>query len=388
MRKTIFIIGLIFFSLQGYSQKSLVGKPAPKIEIDNWIYPKIQVADWQTKQIPENLEGKIVVLDFWFTHCAPCVASIPELNSIARQFPEIVFLSVSFEKEEVINNFLNKMVMYYPVGSDPEKKTIKAFGVSSYPETFLIDKNGIIQWQGSPFHLTGKVLNEFMGREEKKISLRLNNREIPSKNYAYSFTIQKHNLEMGQSTYYHFNPFDINVFNKDLENMLQVFYGINKSRILSDDSTLLKTTYDLTLKADKEITTEANCVEMLKYLLPEQLEMTIKKVSKDTLVNIIRIENDSLLNLHISDYKYFFTSVRYGNWEAKGAKLENLVDFIENEYNILVALDQQDDRKFEFLIPIKDLEKFKEKLFKDYGLIIYSEKQKTDFWKINQKKVH
>ena len=386
MRKTI--IGLIFFSLQVYSQKSLVGKPAPKIEIDNWIYPKIQVADWKTKQIPENLEGKIVVLDFWFTHCAPCVASIPELNSIARKFPEIVFLSVSFEKEEVINNFLNKMVMYYPVGSDPEKKTIKAFGVNSYPETFLIDKNGIIQWQGSPFQLTGKVLNEFMGREEKKISLRLNNREIPSKNYAYSFTIKKHNLEMGQSTYYHFNPFDINVFNKDLENMLQVFYGINKSRILSDDSTLLKTTYDLTLKADKEITTEANCVEMLKYLLPEQLEMTIKKVSKDTLVNIIRIENDSLLNQHISDYKYFFTSVRYGNWEAKGAKLENLVDFIENEYNILVALDQQDDRKFEFLIPIKDLEKFKEKLFKDYGLIIYSEIRKTDFWKINQKKVH
>jgi len=268
MNKFLLIAVIIFSSLRGFSQENLVGKPAPKIDIEQWIYPKIQVADWQTLQVPADLSGKTIVIDFWFTRCAPCVASIPELNLLARQFPDVVFLSVTFDEPDEINRFLDKMVMHYPVGSDPSLKTIRAFGVTGYPETFLIDRNGIVQWQGSPFHLDGKLISKALGRDGGQASVQLTKAESPSDIQAYSFTAQKHQLGMGGSSYYHFNPFDINVFNKDLENMLQVLYGINRSRILSDDSALLKTTYDVTLKADEAMTSQANCVEMLKYLLP------------------------------------------------------------------------------------------------------------------------
>ncbi len=386
MKETVIIIGLTFLSLMGFSQNDLVGKQAPRIDIENWIYPKIQVADWQTKEVPKDLKGKIIVLDFWFTHCAPCVASIPELNHLAKQFPEVVFLSVTFDKPDEIDRFLNKMVMYYPVGSDPEQKTIKAYGVSVFPETFLIDKNGVIQWQGSPFHLDKELINKALGRENEMVNLNMNNSELPYENSAYSFSIQKHNLEMGQSSYYHFNPFDINVFNKDLENMLKTFYGINKSRILSQDSTLLKTTYDLTLKADKEITTQANCVEMLKFLLPEQMGFELKEFVKDTVIIKLQIENDSLLDTYKSNSQFFGTTMRYDNWESKGATLKNLKDFLEDNYLKLISVNEADNRKFDFILPAKNFENAKKTLENKYGIIFKSTNGKTEFWEISRQK--
>lgn len=388
MKETFLIILFIACSLIGHSQVNpiKIGQKAPPIDIENLIYPKIQVADLQNKEVPKDLKGKIIVLDFFFIKCAPCVASLPELNRLAKQFPEVVFLSVTFDETNEIDKFLDKMIMYYPIGSDPEKKTIRSYGVSAFPETFLIDENGIIKWQGSPFYLDKKIINEALGRRTDKLNLNLNNSELPFENSAYSFSIQKHNLEMGQSSYYHFNPFDINVFNKDLENMLKVFYGINKSRILNQDSALLKTTYDLTLKADKEFTTQANCVEMLKYLLPEQMGFELTEISKDTIVNILHIENDSLLNIHISNSKYFGTTMRYDNWESKGATIENLKDFLEDNYSQLITVEKYTDSKFDFIISAKYFGKAIETLENDYGLVLKNKAQKTSFWKIIKEK--
>lgn len=386
MKETFIIIILIFCSLIGFSQNNLVGKQAPKIDIQNWIYPKIQVADWQTKEVPNDLKGKIIVLDFWFTKCAPCVASIPKLNHLAKQFPEVIFLSLTFDKPDDIDRFLDKMVMYYPIGSDTNQKTIDAYGVSLFPQTFLIDKDGIIRWQGSPFHLDKKLINNVLGHEDEMVSLNLNDSELPFENSAYSFSIQKHYLDMGQSSYYHLYPFDINIFNKDLENMLKVFYGINKPRILTKDSLLLKTTYDLTLKADKKITTQANCVEMLKYLLPEQMGFELKEILKDTIVNVLCVENDSLLNTHKSNSQYFGTTMRYDNWESKGATIENLKDFLEDNYLKLISVNETVNGKFDFIIPAKNFEETKKTLENDYGLILKSISQKTQLWKIIRKK--
>jgi thiol-disulfide isomerase/thioredoxin len=382
----ILIILFICYFFTGHSQvnQSKVGQKAPHIDLEKWIYPKIQIADWQNKEVPKDLKGKIIVLDFWFIKCAPCVASIPTLNHLARQFPEVTFLSVTFDESKEIEKFLNKMVMNYPVGSDPQQKTIRAYGVSAFPETFLIDESGRIKWQGSPFDLDKKIIDEILGRQTETINLKLNNTELPFKNSAYSFSIQKHNLEMGQSSYYHFNPYDINVFNKDLENMLRVFFGINKSRILTQDSALLKTTYDLALKADKEITTQANCVEMLKYLLPKNMGFELQEITKDTIVNNLQIENDSLLNSHKSASKYFGTTLRYDNWELKGATIENLKDFMEDNYSQLITVDKLNDRKFDFIICAKDFEKARKTLDNKYGIVFRKKVQKTSLWKIKK----
>lgn len=384
MREFLLIAVVVVLSLTGFSQENLVGKPAPGIDIEQWIYPKIQVNDWQVKPIPADLTGRTIVLDFWFTRCAPCVASIPELNHLARKFPEVVYLSVTFDKPDEISRFLDKMVMYYPVGSDPDMKTIRAFGVTSYPETFLIDRNGIVKWQGSPFHLDQQLINKVLGADAGHASVQLGQSESPSEKQVYSFTAQKHHLDMGGSSYYHFNPFDINVFNKDLENMLQVFYGINRSRIISGDSAFLKTTYDVTLKADEEMTSQANCVEMLKYLLPGELGFEIREITMDTLVNVLQVTNDSLLVTHLTMSAGLGTTIRYDQWEAKGATLDNLRDFIEAQYDQLVTVNAKDDRKYDFVIPTIDFGKAVEILKDQYGLILIPQTRKERFWEVEK----
>ncbi len=47
---TFIIIVFVISHLTGYSQNNLVGKKAPDIEIKNWMYPKIQVEDWQVQE--------------------------------------------------------------------------------------------------------------------------------------------------------------------------------------------------------------------------------------------------------------------------------------------------------------------------------------------------
>jgi len=381
--KIFILIYLMIISLSNvFSQQDLVGKKVPGINIKQWVYPEIIASNLKNGQVSEKLVGNITVVDFWFTDCAPCVASIPHLNNLAFQFPEIVFLSITFEDEIVINNFLDKMKMFYPIGCDTDHKTIEAFGVNSYPETFIVDNEGIIQWRGNPFDLNAEKLNETLNYPVANQIIAGSNSEFPSENYAYYFTIKKHDLEMGEASYFHYNPFDINVFNKNLKDIFTIFYGLNGSRILTKDSILLNSTYDLTLKADKEITTAANCVEMLKYLLPKELNIQLTEITKDTLVQYIQIENDTLLNGSKSQVDFFGTTTKSDTVELIGASLINLIDFMENNYAILLEINQADNRMFDFTLPVNDINKVKETLKKRYGLQIKTKQQQTKFWLI------
>lgn len=381
MSRFVFLIMLLTGTFTGFSQ-DLTGTRAPEIKVDQWIYPKIQVPEWRVNEVPRNLTGKTVVLDFWFTKCAPCVASIPELNHLAQQYPDVVFLSVTFDKPDVIDKFLNKMMIYYPVGSDPSHETINAFQVKAYPQTFLIDNDGMIRWQGSPFQFSKAILDNVLGIAPESISLGKDRNEAPFEESAYTFTVQKHNLEMGESSYYHFNPYDINVFNKDLRDILGTFYGISRSRLMYADTVLLQTAYDLTLKADMRSTTEANCVEMLKYLLPGQIGFGLEEILRDTVVNRIHIADERLLNAHISDSKFLGTTVRYNKWESKGATLDDLKKFLENNYSILFDLAVEDTMKYDFIVPVISFSDAARVLEQDYGLSISEQNQKARFWKV------
>ena len=380
MKILVLVLCWIVLSLNGFTQNNLIGKRAPKIEIEKWIYPKIKTSEWEVKKVPEKIEGRIIVVDFWFTKCAPCVASIPELNFLAKSYPEILFLSITFENDGSVEEFLKKMVMYYPVGSDPESKIINSFGVTLYPETFLIDELGIVQWQGSPFDLNKEILNRVTGRFEKTKSLRIPDQETKQLNSAYSFTIQQHNLEMGESSYFHCNPFEINILNRRLDDILNVFHEINRSRIINRKNIPLETSFDITLKADKSVTTEANSVEMLRFLLPKELGFGIKELELDTIVKVIRVSDGNLLESNHSSETYLGTTIRYKNWEAKGARMTDLRNFLENQFNILVDVDKETNNRYNFVLSNTDFLEAVKKLETDYGIILDSKKAKSKFW--------
>jgi len=91
-----------------------------------------------------STKNKVVLINFWATWCAPCIAEMPSLEKLHNDYKDkIIFLFVSNEDKEKVFKFIDKnkysFNVYKPLTQYPE-----TFNVSSIPRTFLIDKNGNI----------------------------------------------------------------------------------------------------------------------------------------------------------------------------------------------------------------------------------------------------
>ena len=98
----------------------------------------------------DNLQGKVVLLDFWATWCEPCRAALPHVKEIAKKFQDqpLVILSVSLDKdEEAWKKFVAQNGMNWPQYRDGgfTGPIAKLFGVEAIPHTFTIDADGVLQ---------------------------------------------------------------------------------------------------------------------------------------------------------------------------------------------------------------------------------------------------
>ena len=107
--------------------------------------PDFKMTDLNGNEISsETTKGKVVVLNFWFVSCKPCIAEIPELNEVYKTYKnnsDVVFASITFDKKEKVDVFLKKHPLQYPVVSDA-KEICTLFNTSGYPTNLVIDKNG------------------------------------------------------------------------------------------------------------------------------------------------------------------------------------------------------------------------------------------------------
>jgi uncharacterized protein (TIGR03435 family) len=110
---------------------------------------------------------QVVILEFWATWCAPCIAAIPHLNKLAEEFKDrpVVFLSITNEDEAKIRPFLEKREMKSWVGLDTSKATTRTYAVRGIPHTVLVDREGRIAGITHPNSLTAEVIeNVLAGR--------------------------------------------------------------------------------------------------------------------------------------------------------------------------------------------------------------------------------
>ena len=96
---------------------------------------------------PSKFGGKLLVLNFWASWCAPCAEEIPTLDNFQRRFAQqgVVVLGVSVDREEQpYREFLNRVHVSYQTGRDPlaERGLAARFGTVQFPETYVIDSAG------------------------------------------------------------------------------------------------------------------------------------------------------------------------------------------------------------------------------------------------------
>lgn len=130
---------------------TLVMDPAP-VDVNNkqlagQQLPQFDLTDMDGKKIStESLKGKPVVINFWFTTCAPCIAEMPALNTLKEEFrdSDVVFIGVTFDKKTQVLQFLKRHSFDFTIV--PGANTLCAHMTVLYPLTLFVDRQGLIKY--------------------------------------------------------------------------------------------------------------------------------------------------------------------------------------------------------------------------------------------------
>ena len=112
--------------------------------------PTIESVDLQGKVWnTAELAGKVVVLNFWATWCAPCKEELPTLQTLHEiSDNQTVVLTINVRESSArAARYMQTTGMTFPVISDPQGELAKRWGVTVYPTTVLIAPNGQARWR-------------------------------------------------------------------------------------------------------------------------------------------------------------------------------------------------------------------------------------------------
>jgi cytochrome c biogenesis protein CcmG, thiol:disulfide interchange protein DsbE len=110
--------------------------------------PDFVVRDSDRRVALHDYKGQIVVLNFWATWCAPCIQEMPSLIQMASKVKNknITVIGVSIDVDEAAyKSFVQKYGVSFLTVRDPEQKSSGLYGTTGWPETFIIDKQGVLR---------------------------------------------------------------------------------------------------------------------------------------------------------------------------------------------------------------------------------------------------
>lgn len=117
----------------------LIGAAAPDFTLVNMQGEEVSLS---------QLKGKVVVLNFWATWCPPCREEMPSMERLFQETKDkgLVMLAVNAENNgrTAVSRFLEKNPYDFTILLDPDAEVQNAYGVFRLPESFIIDRNGVV----------------------------------------------------------------------------------------------------------------------------------------------------------------------------------------------------------------------------------------------------
>jgi thiol-disulfide isomerase/thioredoxin len=137
-----------------------VGQEAPDFTLKNLAGKSVSLKDFRGE--------KVVVLDFWASWCAPCLRAIPELNRIQKDYDgknvQVLGINVG-QRPTAVLSVKKKYMVKYPILLDLNGNVAKEeYRVRGIPNLILVDKDGVVQYNGHNPARLKEVLRRLAGR--------------------------------------------------------------------------------------------------------------------------------------------------------------------------------------------------------------------------------
>ena len=104
--------------------------------------------------LPANLQGHVVLVDFWASWCAPCKKSFPALDDLQQKYARqgLIVLAVNVDEDAAkMEQFMEDHPVSFAVVRDADQKLVAAAGVEAMPSSFLVDSAGVIRFAHAGF---------------------------------------------------------------------------------------------------------------------------------------------------------------------------------------------------------------------------------------------
>lgn len=152
-------------------QKAQIGQPAPDFSLTDTKGKTWNLAD---------LKGKVVFINFWASWCKPCVEEMPSMQKVNTFMASDQFVMLTIlnnDQPSMADSMLARIGATFPVLVDSRHQVSRAYGLTGVPETYIIDKQGVlrekfiggVQWDSpQSIQMLGKYVAQYPNIESSK----------------------------------------------------------------------------------------------------------------------------------------------------------------------------------------------------------------------------
>ncbi|HEX8437342.1 TlpA disulfide reductase family protein [Archangium sp.] len=159
MRRSALVLGCVLALVLAGCRRVPEGPEAsgPSPYLRSLLLPSVGPTPYDWRRLP----GRVVLVSFFATWCFPCLAELPTLEALQKEYGpqgfQVVLVGMDLEGPRVLTPFAEQYALNFPVlvSNEGMQQGQSAFGlIPALPATFLLDKEGQVAgaWQGMAGH--------------------------------------------------------------------------------------------------------------------------------------------------------------------------------------------------------------------------------------------